>query len=90
MRPFVSFASYLKVVLCAHAIPDIIHRNLNIFLPPHFMSISRSSFPSFSCAAWAYKYDPNIAAGIQTHADEAAVNLNVWITPTEACVPPPH
>ena len=39
-------------------------------------------------AAWAYKYDPKIAAGIQTHADEAAVNLNVWITPTESSLNP--
>ena len=34
------------------------------------------------------KYDPTLAAGIETHADEAAVNLNVWITPTEASLAP--
>ena len=53
----------------------------------------RARFPRIICQhqlieAWAYKYDPHIAAGIQTHADEAAVNLNVWITPTEASLNP--
>ena len=53
----------------------------------------RARFPRIICQhqlieAWAYKYDPHIAAGIQTHADEAAVNLNLWITPTEASLNP--
>jgi len=33
---------------------------------------------------WAYKYDSNISSGIKVHADEAAVNVNFWITPDEA------
>ena len=53
----------------------------------------RARFPRIICQhqlieAWAYKYDPTLAAGIETHADEAAVNLNVWITPTEASLAP--
>jgi len=32
---------------------------------------------------WAYKYQAEIP-GIEIHADEAAVNCNLWITPTEA------
>ncbi len=32
---------------------------------------------------WAYKYDSSLA-GIDMHADFAAVNVNFWITPTEA------
>ena len=32
---------------------------------------------------WAYKYD-NRYNGIQTHADQAAINVNIWITPDEA------
>lgn len=36
---------------------------------------------------WAYKYDSNFE-GIHTHADEAAVNVNLWITPDEANLDP--
>jgi len=36
---------------------------------------------------WAYKYDSNFK-GIQTHADSAAVNVNLWITPDEANLDP--
>ncbi len=32
---------------------------------------------------WAYKYDSDLA-GIEMHADFAAVNVNFWITPSEA------
>ena len=35
---------------------------------------------------WAYKYDSNISSGIKVHADEAAVNVNFWITPDDANV----
>lgn len=31
--------------------------------------------------AWAYKYDSELEEGIEAHADQAAVNVNVWITP---------
>ena len=31
-----------------------------------------------------YKYDDEMQAGINIHADEAAVNLNIWLTPDEA------
>ena len=30
---------------------------------------------------WCYKYDSDYG-GIKVHADEAAVNVNVWLTPT--------
>ncbi|KAJ1445343.1 hypothetical protein M885DRAFT_550246 [Pelagophyceae sp. CCMP2097] len=33
---------------------------------------------------WAYKYDADLAAGIKVHADEAAVNVNLWLTPDDA------
>lgn len=36
---------------------------------------------------WAYKYEPD-QRGIAIHADEAAVNINFWITPTEANLSP--
>ncbi len=36
---------------------------------------------------WAYKYDSDYT-GINTHADEAAVNVNLWITPNEANLDP--
>ena len=32
---------------------------------------------------WAYKYDSKFT-GINTHADQAAVNVNLWITPEDA------
>jgi hypothetical protein len=33
---------------------------------------------------WAYKYDSQVNSGIDMHADEAAVNVNFWLTPDEA------
>jgi len=38
---------------------------------------------------WAYKYDSRLG-GIGTHADTAAVNVNFWITPQEACLDEAH
>ncbi len=38
---------------------------------------------------WAFKYDSQMS-GIQIHADEAAVNVNFWITPDEANLDPEH
>ena len=38
---------------------------------------------------WAFKYD-SAMSGIQIHADEAAVNVNFWITPDEANLDPEH
>ena len=36
---------------------------------------------------WAYKYDSEYA-GIAVHADRAAVNVNLWLTPDEANLDP--
>ena len=36
---------------------------------------------------WAFKYDSHLK-GIEIHADEAAVNVNFWITPDEANLDP--
>jgi hypothetical protein len=36
---------------------------------------------------WAYKYDSGYS-GINTHADQAAVNVNLWITPDDANLDP--
>ena len=38
---------------------------------------------------WAYKYDSSLT-GIKIHADQAAVNVNFWITPDEANRDPAH
>jgi tetratricopeptide (TPR) repeat protein len=38
---------------------------------------------------WAFKYD-SAMSGIKIHADEAAVNVNFWITPDEANLDPAH
>ncbi len=37
---------------------------------------------------WAYKYDSEHASGINLHADEAAVNVNIWLTPDSANLDP--
>ena len=36
---------------------------------------------------WAYKYDGSLG-GINVHADNAAVNLNYWLTPDSANLDP--
>lgn len=36
---------------------------------------------------WAYKYEPNLE-GINLHGDNAAINVNFWITPDEANLAP--
>lgn len=36
---------------------------------------------------WAYKYDADFT-GINLHADEAAVNVNLWVTPDDANLDP--
>ncbi|MGH8495584.1 MAG: tetratricopeptide repeat protein [Gammaproteobacteria bacterium] len=36
---------------------------------------------------WAYKYDSRLS-GIDMHADTAAINVNFWITPSEANLSP--
>ena len=38
---------------------------------------------------WAFKYDSQMS-GIKIHADEAAVNVNFWITPDDANLDPAH
>jgi tetratricopeptide (TPR) repeat protein len=38
---------------------------------------------------WAFSYDPSLS-GINIHADLAALNINFWITPTEANLDPNH
>jgi len=36
---------------------------------------------------WAFKYDQHLS-GIPPHADDAAVNVNLWIAPDDACPDP--
>jgi hypothetical protein len=38
---------------------------------------------------WGFKYDSSLS-GINVHADEAAVNVNFWITPDDANLDPGH
>lgn len=38
---------------------------------------------------WGFKYDSSLS-GIRIHADQAAVNVNFWITPDEANLNPAH
>ena len=37
---------------------------------------------------WAFKYDSAMAEGVHIHGDDAAVNINFWITPDEANMDP--
>lgn len=39
---------------------------------------------------WAYKYDSILESGINTHADQAAVNVNIWLTPDHAVLDKEH
>ena len=54
----------------------------------------RDIFPSIFHAhplhyLWAYKYDSQLT-GIRIHADQAAVNVNFWITPDDANLDADH
>jgi tetratricopeptide (TPR) repeat protein len=54
----------------------------------------RTTFPSIFGAhplvyLWGFKYDSR-HHGIEVHADQAAVNVNFWITPDEANLDPDH
>ena len=54
----------------------------------------RAVFPSIFLAhplayLWGFKYDSRLP-GIEIHADQAAVNVNFWITPDEANLDPDH
>eukprot|EP00930_Biecheleria_cincta_P030375 TRINITY_DN21039_c0_g1_i1.p1 TRINITY_DN21039_c0_g1~~TRINITY_DN21039_c0_g1_i1.p1 ORF type:complete len:148 (-),score=7.97 TRINITY_DN21039_c0_g1_i1:343-786(-) len=45
-------------------------------------------FPEILCdlplsAAWGFKFDDHLQTGVSLHADAAAVNVNLWITPDE-------
>lgn len=51
------------------------------------------AFPKIICShhlrtAWAYKYDGDIRDPIATHADEAAINFNLWISPNDGNLDP--
>lgn len=46
------------------------------------------AFPRLICShrltqGWAFKYDTDIAQPVNAHADSAAVNFNVWLSPDE-------
>ncbi len=54
----------------------------------------REAFPGIFHALplsymWGFKYDSSLT-GINIHADEAAVNVNFWLTPDEANLDPAH
>jgi len=48
----------------------------------------RAMMPELLCdlplsSVWAFKFDDELQTGINVHADAAAVNVNLWITPDE-------
>jgi hypothetical protein len=52
----------------------------------------RAAYPAILAAhglryLWAFKYDSTLS-GVGVHADQAAVNVNFWITPDEANLDP--
>ena len=69
----------------------------NGFSAPLLVQIAeelRAAFPAIFkdhplLYAWAFKYDSQLG-GTEIHADEAAVNVNFWITPDEANLDPGH
>ena len=46
-----------------------------------------SSYSSVACAYRAYKYNSSLS-GIGAHADPAAVNVNLWLTPDASNLDP--
>jgi hypothetical protein len=69
----------------------------NGFAAPLLVQIAedlRATFPAIFkdhplLYAWAFKYDSRLR-GTEIHADEAAVNVNFWITSDEANLDPDH
>ena len=51
-----------------------------IITAPHALTETLGDHPL--AYLWCYKYDSQYE-GIAVHADEAAVNLNIWLTPEE-------
>jgi len=58
--------------------PQILHRK-----PPNTIVLLSQTPNPKPRHLWAYKYDERYT-GINVHADEAAVNLNFWVTPEDA------
>ena len=53
------------------------------------MHITSPLPPRLCTGSWGFKYDSEQRhTGINTHADDAAVNLNFWLTPDEANLEP--
>jgi hypothetical protein len=50
-------------------------------------ALPRAIGPHVLTHLWAYKYDSTLE-GIETHGDDAAVNVNFWITPDDANLDP--
>lgn len=53
----------------------------------------RSTLPHIFCdlhlvQSWAFKYDDQLLQAINIHADDAAVNFNLWLTPNDANMDP--
>ena len=51
----------------------------------HFAAFWRSTHCSMM---WGFKYDSGLYPGIAIHADQAAVNVNFWITPMKRIATP--
>ena len=51
----------------------------------------KAAMPHMFCSfnleqMWMYKYDSILRSGIETHADPAVVNVNIWLTPDDALI----
>jgi len=64
-------------------IDDGLHDKILLYLAKELAQTLPMITPHALKYLWAYKYDCNYQ-GIHLHADQAAINVNVWITPDEA------
>jgi hypothetical protein len=75
-----SYPTYVGVSLSMGLASDLILQlanDLRTVLPDIFCDL-------YLVQSWAFKYDDELLQAINVHADDAAVNFNLWLTPSEA------
>jgi hypothetical protein len=69
-------------------IDDGLHQRILLQLSMDLRDLLPQIFDAYPLKyMWAYKYDSDYG-GINLHADEAAVNVNLWLTPDDANLDP--
>jgi hypothetical protein len=66
---------------------DGLSHPLLLRLANELVSAAPRIFANYALALWwLFKYSETNTSGIGIHADPAAVNINLWLTPDEACL----